>query len=643
MQRRFFTFLCVLVFFSGCLGLQAKVSMPGIFTENMVLQRDQAVKVWGWADAGEKIEVTFNGQKLKTKANKQGKWTVQLKPMAFGGPYVMNIKGKNNTISLDNILIGDIWLCSGQSNMEWVVSNSANAAEEIINANYPLIRSFNVVKDVSISQKDNLEGAWQICSPATVGNFSAVAYFFARNLHQELNVPIGIINSSWGGTDIETWISPSTFSQLPPLFSERYKGKVSIDNFNEFVEKNNIAQEAYYKALTNESGIREGWYKPEHNTSSWEEMTIPQLWENVLGDVDGIIWFTYDFDLPKEFTGKPAKLFLGVIDDDDITWINGRQVGETIGYAEKRIYDIPDNLLKEGKNTITVRVADGSGGGGLYGKPEELFVFIDGYKQSLAGNWKYKQSVTNTLFNYVNISPNMVPSLLYNAMINPIIDFGIKGSIWYQGENNAWDATNYQTLFPTMIRDWRAKWGYDFPFYWVQLANFMAKDNVPVDSDWARLREAQTMTQAVSKTGQAVIVDIGEADDIHPRNKQDVGRRLALIALNKEYGKSDVVYSGPTFKSLQINGDKAIIDFDHIADGLVVDSKYGYIEGFAVAGNDKKFHWAKAYKDGNDKIVVYCKEVPNPVAVRYGWSNNPDMNLYNSAGLPACPFRTDNW
>lgn len=626
------------VFIFSLHSLGAKITMPGIFTDNMVLQRDQPIKIWGWADGGETAEVSFNGQKKKAKAGKDGKWIVQLKPMTFGGPYIMTIKGKGSSIQLSNILIGEVWLCSGQSNMEWVVSNSNSAQEEINNAKYPQIRAFNVIKDLNTKSKDDLKGSWEVCSPATVGNFSAVGYFFARNLYQELQVPIGIVNSSWGGTDIETWTSPEAFSVLPQQFKDRYKGS-EIKDFDNFIVTNAAAREAYEKAMTQEPGLPEGWYKKDHNTSNWEDMKLPQLWESVLGNVDGYIWFSYKVNIAPEFVGKAAKLSLGAIDDIDITWVNGQKIGETDGYAVKRVYDIAEGVLQSGINTITVRVLDTSGGGGIYGMPEDLFISVDGNKISLAGNWKYKYGVTNAQFHYVQLSPNMLPSLLYNAMINPITDLAIKGAIWYQGENNAGAATNYQTLFPTMINDWRNKWGYDFPFYWVQLANFMAKDTTPVDSDWARLREAQTMTLSVPKTGQAVIIDIGEANDIHPRNKQDVGRRLALIALNKDYGK-DVIYSGPTFKSMEVSGNKAIISFDNIVDGLQVNCKYGCVGSFAVAGPDKVFHFARAYKEGN-KIIVISDKVDNPVAVRYGWSNNPDINLYNSAGLPACPFRTD--
>ncbi|MDR2949487.1 MAG: sialate O-acetylesterase [Prevotella sp.] len=454
--------------------LYAEIKLPHIFSDNMVLQCDKAIKVWGWADKNETIEVSFLNQVKKVKADKNGNWSIQLAAVSHGGPYTMEVKGKKNTITLKNILVGEVWLCSGQSNMAWQVKNVTNAKTEIDNADYPQIRAFNVVKDLNMKPKSDFNGTWAVCSPATAGEFSAVAYFFARKLHQELNIPIGIINSSWGGTGIETWTSPESFEELADKFKEQYK--------------------------------------------------------------------------------------------------------------DLNITDLESDKAK--------------------------------------------------------LSPNMYSSLLYNSMINPITQFTIGGAIWYQGEHNAAQAYNYRTLFPNMITDWRTKWGYEFPFYWVQLANFMAKDDKPVDSEWAELREAQTMTLSLPKTGEAVITDIGEAGDIHPRNKQDVGIRLALNALNKDYGKTGLVYSVPTFKSMDISGNKVVISFNNIGKGLKSTSKYGYIEGFAIAGADNKFVWAKAYIDG-DKVVAYSDNIPNPVSVRYSWSNNPDVNLFNEEGLPAAPFRTD--
>ncbi|EGK02495.1 sialate O-acetylesterase [Dysgonomonas gadei] len=619
--------------------LHAEVKLPRIFSDNMVLQRDKPIKIWGWADKNETVEVSFLDQQKKVKADKNGNWTILLTPVSHGGPYTMQVKGKNNSITFQNILIGEVWLCSGQSNMEWQVKSSMNAKSEISNADFPQIRSFNVVKDLDMKPKSDLKGSWEVCSPATVGDFSAVAYFFARKLYQELNVPIGIINSSWGGTDIETWTSPESFSKLGDIFKERYKA-LNITDFDKFAKESEEGKKAFTQAMLNDPGVAESWFNPTLNTSTWKKMQVPKLWDGELGSVDGILWFRYALTLPESVEGKSGTIRLGPIDDNDVTWINGIKVGETNGYNINRSYAVPANVLKAGQNIITVKIVDNAGGGGLYGKPEDLTLDAGGKSYPLAGEWLYKVAVSNKAFNYVEFSPNMYSSLLYNAMINPIIQYPIKGAIWYQGENNAGQAYNYRTLFPNMITDWRTKWGYEFPFYWVQLANFMAKDDVPQDSDWAELREAQSMTLSLPKTGEAVITDIGEANDIHPRNKQDVGLRLALNALNKDYGKTDIIYSGPTFKSMEVDGDKAIISFNNIGKGLKSTSKYGYIEGFAIAGADNKFVWAKAYIEG-DKVIVYSDNISKPVSVRYSWSNNPDVNLFNSEGLPAAPFRTD--
>lgn len=630
-----------LLLFCLCISVIAEIKLPHIFSNNMVIQRDKPIKIWGQADKNEKVEVNFNGQKRTTKANSTGNWIVTFRPMKYGGPHTLTIKGKTNTISLENILIGDVWLCSGQSNMEWTVKDVNNASEEIASAQHPNIRSFNVTKDMSTTPKNDLNGEWTVCSPETVRDYSAVGYFFARELNKETDIPIGIINSSWGGTDIETWIPENTFQQLPEKFHERYKNAEIGDDFNTFVKENEEKRMVYQNAMQNETGIKEQWYnKPIDNT--WKEIEVPKYWSQTeLGNADGYVWFKYNFNLPKGVSGKKATLHLGPIDDDDITWINGTKIGETNAYTVNRIYDIPENILKEGANTITVRVFDNTGDGGFYGKPESMYILADGQKYPLAGEWKYKASVLTSQFGYINISPNMYPSLLYNAMINPLINFPIKGSIWYQGENNAGQAYKYRTLFPLFINSWREKWNTDFPFYWVQLANFMAEDKQPAESEWAELREAQTMTLSVPHTGQATIIDIGEADDIHPRNKQDVGLRLALISLNKDYDKKDIVTSGPMFKSMEIAGDKAIISFDYADSGLETKSKYGYVNGFAIAGKDNKFVWAKAYIDGN-KVIVYNEKINNPVSVRYAWGNNPDVNLYNKEGLPTVSFRTDS-
>jgi sialate O-acetylesterase len=635
MKKFVFIFLLTIVV---TFALQAEVRLPSVFSDNMVLQRDRPVTIWGKADKNEKIAVVLNGQTITAKADKTGNWKATLRPVPSGGPYTLTVKGKNNSLILENILAGDVWLCSGQSNMEWTVANAMNASQEIKAADYPQIRSLNVKHEMAVAPKDDFSGKWEICSPATAGSFSAIAYYFARTLHQETGIPIGIINASWGGTDIETWISPDVFDALNDRFQTKYKIDGQLEDFFASNDQNRTAYEA---ALANDWGLKEAWQNPLTDISAWGDLPVPQIWNQPdLAGIDGVVWMQYDLVLPASVDGKPALIRLGKIDDNDDTWINGTHIGATVGYDLPRVYNIPSGVLKPGVNRLTVRMVDTAGGGGVYGEPEEVFLATGNDKYSLSGNWKYKLAESNRKYHYQAITPNIHHSLLYNAMIHPLTGFAIKGAIWYQGENNAHDALAYQTLFPTLITDWRSRWGYSFPFYWIQLANYMQADSEPAESAWAELREAQTLTLSLPHTGQAVSIDIGDASDIHPRNKQEAGRRLALHALNKDYGQKEVVFSGPMYQSMEIKGNQIVLTFDYASSGFKVLDKYAYIRGFAVAGADKKFVWAKAYPDG-DKIIVYSDRVQQPVAVRYNWGNNPDGNLYNREGLPACPFRTE--
>lgn len=633
--------------------VKAEVKLSNIFSDNMVIQQSRVIKIWGWADKNESVEVHFRGQVKKAKADKKGAWVVELSPVSYGGPYTLEVRGIKNTVKLENVLVGEVWLASGQSNMEWLVQNVANAAEEMKDADYPMIRNFNVIKNLSVEPLEQLNGHWTVCSPETVKDYSAVAYFFARTLYKDLNIPIGIINSSWGGTDVETWMSPEAVNKLPKEVIVEQTLFDDTKNSPNYEKNKNIRE--YVKALQTDKGLLEKWYDPATDISTWETMNIPQLWRHVLNDKTGIIWFRYDLDIPASEINKSAVLTLGAIADRDDTWVNGVKVGEGNELVSDRVYPIPSGVLKAGKNTIVVKVEDLGGSGGMYGRPGHLYTSrpcmpasgnmylqLGDKRYSVEGNWLYNASVTNEPFDYVKITANSFYSLLYNAMINPIINYSIQGAIWYQGENNARNPYEYRTLFPAMINDWRNKWGYEFPFYWVQLANFTGKQQTPSDSSWAEVREAQTMTLSLPKTGETVITDIGDIRDIHPANKQDVGYRLAINALNKDYGKKNVVYSGPTFKYMKIEGSEVIVEFDNIGSGLTTHNKYGYVEGFTLAGNDQKFYWAKAYIDGNT-VVVSSEEVTQPIAVRYGWEHNPDVGIYNKENLPAGPFRSDTW
>lgn len=630
-----------LVLFITFLGLfahplTAEVKLPQLFSNNMVLQRDREIVVWGWANPKEKVSVQFKGQTVKAVASPSGDWKVALRASSYGGPFVLKVKGERNLIELENVMVGDVWLCSGQSNMEWPVESTANASQEIGAANHPGIRLFTVEKSMDNAERKDVEGSWSICSPETIPSFSAVGYFFGREIHTNMGIPIGLVDASWGGTVIETWTGIEMMQTLPQ-YQDAINECASSD-FHNILAENEKKRSAFTSALKDDPGVAQKW---QNDPAPFNQiMKVPGNWDNTaLQNMDGSVWFRFEFEL-SGVDGKPGRLSLGAIDDQDITWINGVEVGRTNSYSERRVYDVLAGVLKEGKNTIVVNVVDYTGGGGLYSESDLLFVEVGGAKHSLAGDWQYAISVDSRQFGAKEIGPNAYPSLLFNAMIAPLTKFPIKGTIWYQGESNVGNPQLYQTLFPNLIKNWRSRWGYAFPFYWVNLANYMAPDKTPAESGWAELREAQSMTLALPKTGQALAIDIGDANDIHPRNKQDVGRRLALLALRNDYGKS-VVCSGPVFDSAKTMDGKVIVSFKEVGSGLMTKDKYGYVKGFAIAGEDGQFVWAQAFIEG-EQVFVFSPLVKTPRYVRYAWGNNPDdANLYNREGLPTTPFQTD--
>ena len=637
----FFATFCIL----SSLQLSAEVRLAKIFSDHMILQREVEVPVWGWADKREKINLSFAGQNHSIRADKNGKWLIKLAPLAAGGPYEMKISGKNDIVIKD-ILVGEVWICSGQSNMEWPLSQVNNTPLELANANFPNIRHVKVPRNVSPDPNEELEGEieWKLCTPKNAPAFTAVGYFFGRKLHQELNVPIGLINTSWGGTEVEAWTSKEAIATVGD-FDDQLRDLAAIDVGTYKEAQLTKLRKVLKGPLSHEIEIRKGipaWAMKNISNEGWNEIKVPALWEDEgLKEVDGILWFRKKFSLDEDWDGKEAALTLGPIDDRDETYVNGVLVGKTSVYNEPRMYEVPEGILTAGENVIAIRINDTGGGGGIYGQAEDLLLSREGEQILLAGIWKYKpEKVTVS----TNLRPNDYASLLYNSMIHPLIPFGIKGAIWYQGESNAGRAYQYRSIFPLMINDWRQRWGIgDFPFLFVQLANFMEAKEQPEESAWAELREAQDMTLSLPNTGMASAIDIGEADDIHPRNKQDVGKRLALSALKIAYQK-DIIHSGPSYQSMEKQGNSIILTFKHIGDRLMAKDKYGYLKGFAIAGEDKKFHWAKARIISKDKVEVFSEMVEKPVSVRYAWADNPDdANLYNNAGLPANPFRTDQW
>ncbi len=637
MKHKLQFFFLSLFLYSSVLSY-ATVKLPKFFSDNMVLQREMPIRIWGTADKGENISATFNGNTVSAKTDKKGNWQIEFPAIKAGGPYEMKIQGKNNTIHLKNILIGDVWICSGQSNMEWILVNTIDADNEIKNSANSNIRLLTVPKCIQATEQADIEDTqWVECTPETSSSFSAVGYYFGKFLQQELGVPIGLIHSSWGGTGIQSWTSWEGATQ-----TNQYAAYKGMDILKASKKANTDMEKAFSGQI--DVGMNKKWYLPKTSLNDWTSYDVPKVWDGELQNIDGIVWFRYDIELPQSVSKKEAVIHLGNIDDKDITFVNGIRVGETQNWSTDRIYTIPKGILQSGTNTITVRVWDEMAGGGIIGPQEKMYIDVNGQKFSLAGKWKYKKSYTSDMEGYNPPSPNMFASVLYNGMIHPLVGYGIKGAIWYQGEHNAGEAFEYRSMFKNMIQDWRKQWGYEFPFYWVQLANFMAVKENPGESAWAELREAQNMALELPQTGQAVITDIGDAADIHPRNKRDVGYRLAQNALRTTYGKN-ILGWGPVYKSMKIDGNKIILTFDNTGKGLTTADKnrYGYVNGFTIAGADKKFEWAKAYIEGNN-VVVFNEKIQNPVAVRYGWSDNPyDNNLVNSEGLLASPFRTDNW
>ncbi|MCW8133672.1 MAG: 9-O-acetylesterase [Planctomycetota bacterium] len=622
----------------------------------MVVQRGIKVPVWGWAEAGTKITVKLGEQSAEATADEKGAWKAELPAMEAGGPFELTVTGKE-TKTLKNVMVGDVWVCSGQSNMEWGLWGIKNSKEEIAAAKFPNIRLFAVQKTISATPKDDpATGGWVECGPGTVTGFSAVGYFFGRHLHEQLKVPIGLIHTSWGGTVAEAWTSREALAKLEdfkPVMESIEKAEANLPELQkEYDAKLAEWKKAVEAADPGTKDAEKAWFKPETDAAAWKPLDLPSHWEKGgLPDFDGVVWFRREVEIPEAWASKELTLSLGPIDDADITWFNGTQVGATDGWNVARKYKVPGDLVKAGKNTLAVRVLDTGGPGGLYGKPEQLTLvpagMADAKPVSLAGAWSFNpgmslQEIPARPLPPASINNQNSPTALYNGMLAPVIPYGIKGAIWYQGESNAGRAFQYRTLFPAMIQDWRGRWGEgDFPFFFVQLANFMAAKPEPGESAWAELREAQRMTLSLPNTGMATIIDIGEAGDIHPKNKQDVGLRLALAARGVAYGEK-LVYSGPSYKSMAVEEGKIRLTFDHVGGGL--EAKGGEpLKSFAIAGEDKVFVWADAKIDG-ETVVVSSAKVEKPVAVRYAWADNPEgCNLYNKDGLPASPFRTDDW
>lgn len=661
-----FRYLFSFIFLTALLSCDSehpcKLDVSPLFSDHMVLQQRENVAIWGESGADQKVTISASwGAEAEGRADKNGNWQLTLSTPAAGGPFELNISTKDTMISVNDVMIGEVWLASGQSNMEmplkgWPPNDLIkNSAEEISNARYPAIRMLTVQRNLTANPINSITGSWQVASPQTTGDFSATAYFFARRLHEELDIPVGIIHSSWGGTPAEAWASKEKLTTLGD-FNKAMEGlsngasqKVTDDWFAKW---NTVPIPQSEEAWNNISFADEAASQTGFDDQSWSEITLPGRFDELNnGALDGAIWLRKKFtvnNLDSDFT-----LTIGAIDDMDATFINGQKVGGLAGpgyYNVKREFSVAKSLLKQGENVIAIRAID-TGGPGAVNGPITLSSG-SGERIDLTGIWKYRPvaeayqgkfhiySLTEDGFNarpdIQKLSPG-TPSVLFNAMINPLAPYSIKGTIWYQGESNVGRSAQYERLFPAMIEDWRERWNNEFPFYFVQIAPYRYHAG-PVENDLSqKLRDAQRKTLSIPNTGMVVTMDIGNYTNIHPGNKQDVGARLAGLALANDYGK-DLVASGPLYKSHRVDGNKIIVEFDHVGSGLVWKSPK--LANFEIAGADKKFVTA-SHKITGDQIEVFNSGVSNPIYVRYAWKDITLAQLFNKEGLPASSFSTE--
>jgi sialate O-acetylesterase len=647
-MRKYNPFAIVVLLFIVPMFLRAEVRLPQLIADHMVLQRDVVNPIWGWAAPAEKIALSFNGHTYKVTAAGDGSWQVHLAGMRAGGPYTLDIRGRNHLV-INDILFGDVWFCSGQSNMVLPMERVKEKYPEEIaqSAAYPMIRNFFVptAADVAGVHTDLPPSKWMEATPANVLAFGAASWFFAKALYRIYHIPIGIINSSVGGKPIQAWISAAGLKEHPVYADRiaRFKDSVFLDSLLHRVKAAAPELAPHRPDRGLEGALK--WYDTSYVPLGWHKFWLPGFWadQGVKG-LNGVVWFRKEIEVPASMEGKTAKLFIGRIIDADETYVNGVKVGNITYQYPPRRYDVPAGLLKTGRNILTVRVTNTAGKGGF--EPDKRYELTDGVTHiDIRGDWQYKVGQvfpTRTWVGSPSFSAQDEPTGLYNTMVAPATKARIKGFIWYQGESNTGSPGEYRRLLPALIADWRSQWRQGgLPFLYVQLPNFMEVQYAPSESQWAELREAELRALSVPGTAMVVTIDIGEWNDVHPLDKKDVGERLALAARHLVYGEDTLVYSGPIYQSARVDGDKIIVRFFSTGSGLRVKGS-GELTGFAIAGADKKFVWAEARVQG-DSVIVSSDEVTKPLYVRYAWADNPqDANLYNVEGLPASPFRTDD-
>ncbi len=634
---------------SALLGthLSAEIKLPSIVSDGMILQRETPLKIWGWAEPDETIKVSVLGKSYKANADENGDWQVTIPPLEAGGPYTMELEGENS-ITLKDILVGDVWLCSGQSNMTHQFDRwQEEYADEIAASDNPEIRQFLVPTTAVLTGpvQDVPGQTWRKATPESLLSFTVVGYAFAKKLYDTYDVPQGIIMSCVGGTRIEAWTSEEGFKEFPNQLETIQKNKDSeyVDRVNSEAKADREADGPKKTVDLGTSGDLD-WFDPAYVPLNWKPINIPGYWEDQgVRDLDGIVWYRREIKLPESMTGIEVMAKLGRIRNADDVYVNGKRIGGTGYEYPQRRYKIPAGILHTGKNLFVVRVSNSGGKGGFI--PDRPYQLEAGEQiVDLKGTWHYKvgEVFTPSRKYKQGISGQSQPSSLYNGMIAPLTNYPIRGALWYQGESNAWTPEPYREFLPNLIADWREQWdNQKLSFFIAQLPRFMDVDYLPAESVWAVMREIQLDTALnTPNTGTGINIDLGEWNDIHPGDKMPVGERLALQAMRISYGEDRIVSSGPIFMSQKIMDDRIELSFEHIGSGLVSNNGEK-LAHFAIAGADKKFVWANAEIDG-DKVIVSNKDVSNPKYIRYAWADNPDFaNLGNKEGLPAAPFRTD--